>query len=342
MILSQRIEAFIKVGNFLKRHFNNSIVSSEQFLHEGLNKVIEIAYQQNNWFIPDFINFTLQQWANNLNEKELNYFCKSITNNSPQNVAIICAGNIPMVGFHDILCVLLTSHNAVIKLSSDDNVIIPFLLKLLCHYDANFEKKIFFADGKLSNFNAVIATGSNNTASHFEFYFSKYKHIIRKNRTSLAVITGKEDETTLKLLGSDIFTYFGLGCRNVSKLLVPKNYNFKLFFEAIVDFGFVINNKKYGNNYDYNRAIFLLEKIAFLDNNFVMLSQSTKLHSPLSVIYYDEYESVNDIANYINENKSYLQCAVGKGLEVPFGQTQHPKLNDFADNVDTIKFLLSL
>ena len=350
MILQQRINAFVKLGLFINRHFNTNYNASETQLHQGLHALIESTNQYNNWFIPQFVNTAIANVGKILDEKQLHNFCdvNDLIINTSANigsdekiVAIICAGNIPMVGFHDIMCVLLSGHKALIKLSTDDAVLLPFFLKLLTHYEPEFEPQILFAQQKLANFNAVIATGSANTANYFNFYFGKYPHIIRKNRTSLAVLTGNETAIDFKNLAHDIFLYFGLGCRNVNKLLVPKNYNFNLFFESIVDFAFVINNKKYGNNYDYHRAIYLLEHITFLDNNFVMLKQSADLHSPVGVLYYDFYESETEINNYIKQHSDELQCVVGKNY-TQFGFAQQPVITHFADNVNTLKFLVNL
>ncbi|MCE3260180.1 MAG: hypothetical protein K0S12_1821 [Bacteroidetes bacterium] len=339
MILKQRIEAFAKIGSFINRHFSQPD-PSEVHLHQGLSKVTELAYIHNGWFSLNFVNQSIASIGDMLDRRSLEGFITRETS-TPKTVAVICAGNIPMVGFHDIMCVLLSGHKAMIKMSSDDNVLLPFFLKLLVHYEPEFEKQILFAAAKMTAFDAVIATGSNNTSNYFNYYFGKYPHIIRKNRTSVAVLSGKESKEDLKNLGADVFTYYGLGCRNVSKLLVPENYVFDGFFEAIVDYGFVIENKKYGNNYDYHRAIYLLEQHQFLDNNFVMIKQSSDLHSPVGVIYYDYYRSEEDIKNYLNQHASAIQCVVGQG-RIPFGYSQRPVITDFADNVDTRDFLVSL
>ncbi|MBX3163149.1 MAG: acyl-CoA reductase [Bacteroidetes bacterium] len=341
MTLKQRTEAFAQLGNFINRHYSNSYDASETPLHQGFEALVKETQIYNNWFIPPFVNDAVKNIALFLNVDELTKFCAPVKDVKQKTVAVICAGNIPMVGFHDVMCVLLCGHKALIKLSSDDNILIPFFLKLLVHYQPEFENQILFADGKLSNFNAIIATGSNNTATHLHYYFSKYPHIIRKSRTSVAVLSGKESKEDLKNLGSDILQYFGLGCRNVSKLLVPKNYDFAHFFEAIVDFGFVINNKKYGNNYDYHRAIYLLESLPFLDNNFLMIRESNDLHSPVGVLYYQFYENENEVKNYLSENKNHIQCVVGKDF-IPFGNSQCPVISDFADNINTVDFLVHL
>lgn len=341
MTLKQRIKGFVELGLFINRHFSQQPRSTESSIHEGLDKVIETAHIYNNWFIPNFVKEAIINIGSFLKEEELERFCEGIQETKPKTVAVICAGNIPLVSFHDILCVLLSGHKILIKLSSDDTILPPFFLKLLTHYEPEFEKSIFFADGKLSNFNAVIATGSDNTASHLHYYFSKYPNIIRRSRSSVAILNGKETKEDLKNLGTDVFQYFGLGCRNISKVLVPEGYSFNDFFEAIVDFGYVVNNKKYGNNYDYHRAIYLLESMKFLDNNFLMVKESNELHSPVGVLHFQYYKNTADINKYLEENKNQLQCIVGEN-HTPFGYSQRPVISDFADNFNTLEFLLTL
>jgi hypothetical protein len=341
MTLKQRISAFVKTGQFINRHISGTPLAEEIALHEGLDKVIESAHIHNNWFIPSFVNNAISNIGSFLEEGQLNAFCAAIKEKQAKTVALICAGNVPIVGFHDVMCVLLTGNNALIKLSSDDDILMPFFLKLLAHYEPEFNKHIFFAAGKLGQFDAVIATGSNNTASHLNYYFGKYPHIIRKSRTSVAVLNGSESKEELKRLGEDIFLYFGLGCRNVSKLLVPAGYSFNGFFESIVDFGYVIHNKKYGNNYDYHRAIYLLESIPFLDNNFIMIRESNDLYSPVGVLYYQYYQTPDEIKEYLDKNQHQIQCIVGKEY-THFGYSQRPVITDFADNTNTLEFLLTL
>ncbi len=340
MILKKRIEAFVKVGLFINRHFNVRLAAETQ-LHEGLDKVIELAYHHNGWFSLNFVNEALGNLSNMLKEEDLVTFCENKETKDPKIVALICAGNIPMVAFHDFACILLSGHKVLLKLSSDDNVLLPFFIKLLAHYEPEIEASVLFAGARLTNFDAVIATGSNNTAAHFNFYFSKYPNIIRKSRTSVAILTGDESVGDLKNLAKDVFLYYGLGCRNVSKLLVPLNYNFNLFFESIIDWAYVVENKKYGNNYDYYRAIYLLEQQPFLDNNFLMIKQSEQLYSPVGTLYYENYADESQIEAYLSQNKENLQCVIGKN-RLPFGYSQRPVITDFADNVNTLNFLLTL
>ncbi|MES2678899.1 MAG: acyl-CoA reductase [Bacteroidota bacterium] len=341
MTLKQRTEAFTRVGLFITRYFEKQADPAEIQLHQGLDKLIETAQIYNGWFIPKFVNEAIFNVGLLLEEKALTAFTKDLKEPPAKTVAIICAGNIPMVCFHDVLCVLLSGHKAMIKLSSDDNILLPFFLKLLCFYEPRFEEKISFADGRLGKFDAIIATGSDNTASHLHYYFGKYPNIIRKSRTSVAVLSGNETAEDLQNLARDVFTYFGLGCRNVSKIFVPQGYSLDVFFEAIIDFSFVVNNKKYGNNYDYHRAIYLLESIPFLDNNFLMLRESADLYSPVGVLFYQFYKAETEVKEFLEANKNHIQCVVGAS-HIPFGYSQQPVITDFADQVNTLDFLVNL
>lgn len=343
MQIKQRINAFVQVGKFIERHLSGAVLPEEANLDLGLTELIKAAYIYNGWFVEKFTKYAIENIGNMLSEKELTAFTKDLPNDNlkPKTVAIICAGNIPMVGFHDILCVLISGNKALIKLSTDDNVLIPFFLKLLAHYEQGFENYIGFSDGRLANFDAVIATGSNNTAGYFDHYFGKYPHIIRKNRSSIAILTGNESKEDLYNLGKDIFYYFGLGCRNVSKLLVPEDYELSKFFEGVFEHSYVIDNKKYGNNYDYNRAIYLMGQVQFLDNNFLILKPDNQIHAPISVVYYERYKTKEYIAEYLQKNKDEIQCVVGRG-HIPFGNSQSPVITDYADNVNTLEFLLNL
>jgi len=341
MTLKQRIEGFVQVGLFIKRHYNATAEPNEIQLHQGLDKIVETAHVYNNWFIPKFVNEAICGVGGFLKSEELLEFTKGLTETPVKTVALICAGNIPLVCFHDVLCVLLSGHKAMIKLSSDDNILLPFFLKLLCHYEPGFGEQIYFADGKLGKFDAIIATGSDNTASHLHYYFGKYPNIIRKSRTSVAVLNGNETKEELKNLGKDVFQYFGLGCRNVSKICIPAGYSLDVFFESMIDFSFVVNNKKYGNNYDYHRAIYLLESVAFLDNNFLMLRESLELYSPVATLFYQFYKSESEVNQYLETKRDHIQCIIGKNF-IPFGYSQQPVISDFADNVNTLEFLVNL
>ena len=345
MTLKQREQAFVQLGLFIKRHFSNQWLKKEERFHNDLNKLIEISYSYNGWFTPESVSKSLNGIAVMLDEDGLIEFSKAIKEPiAIKKVAVIMAGNIPAVGFHDLLCVLLSGHTILIKVSSDDPTLIPFLAGMLIYYNEEFAPSINFSEGKLINFDAVIATGSNNTAKHFEYYFGKYPHIIRKNRSSIAILNGKETKEELTELGKDIFYYYGLGCRNVSKIYVPQGYKFDTLFESVYDYKYVLDNKKYNNNYEYNRAIYLLDLIPFLDNNFLIIREKEDLHAPTSVLFYETYTNQESIVEKINSLMPNLQCIVSnfeiEGLKtIAFGHTQEPTIFDFADNVNTIDFL---
>ena len=260
-------------------------------------------------------------------------------------VGIVMAGNIPLVGFHDLLCVLVAGHKAVIKLSSQDNVLLKKLIEFLIEESPAFESQIELVD-TLPVVDAVIATGSDNSARYFKKYFGKYPHIIRKNRTSIAILDGSETINDFESLGKDIFSFFGLGCRNVSKLLVPKGYKMQTLLDSLQGYKEIANHAKYFNNYEYNKAIYLVNKIPHLDTGFLLLKESSDLTSPLSVVYYEEYSDEEHLTNILKLYTDKLQCVVSQLkldlVTVPFGQAQLPEIDDYADNVDTMNFLCSL
>jgi hypothetical protein len=260
----------------------------------------------------------------------------------PKTVGLILAGNIPLVGFHDFLSVVVSGHKVLVKTSSNDQKLLPFLANYLISVNSELENHIKFTERKLENFDAVIATGSNNTARYFEFYFKDKPSIIRKNRNSVAILTGNESHEDLVNLGEDIFRYFGLGCRNVSKLYVPKDYNFENFFKAIYEYKDVIFYEKYSNNYDYNKAVFLMSNFKLLDNEFLTIKEDTSYSSPISSVFYEYYEDLNEIKSRLKNDADQIQCIVSKDAienSILFGQTQKPNLWDYADNVDTLVFL---
>ncbi len=230
-------------------------------------------------------------------------------------------------------------------MSSNDKILLPFVAEILKNIDSSFNDRIHFTEGKLENFDAVIATGSNNTATYFEYYFGKYPNIIRKNRNSVAVLTGNESKNELELLANDIFRYFGLGCRNISKLFIPKDYNFDLFFKAMYSWKDIINNHKYINNYDYNKAVYLMSNVDLLDNEFMLLKEDSGYSSPISVVFYEYYDNKEVLEKKLISDNEKIQAIVSTfGLkdEIPFGKAQTPSLWEYADGVDTLKFLNQL
>lgn len=264
----------------------------------------------------------------------------------PKIVAVVMAGNIPAVGFHDFLSVLLTGNKLLAKLSSDDDKLMPAISKLLLTIEPGFQDLIHFTTGQLSTFDAVIATGSNNTSRYFEYYFSKYPHIIRKNRNGIAIINGDESEMDLDFLASDILDYYGLGCRNVSKLFVPEKYDFKKLLDAVAKRSDVAENHKYFNNYEYNKAIFLVNGKQHRDTGNLLLTEDTAIASPISVLYYEPFSNTDDLKKLLTTESEKIQCVVtntsGIKNRVAFGKSQQPELWDYADGVDTMDFLINL
>lgn len=344
--------SFVELGNFLRQFSEEGNVKAASVLQNDLffdefASLIELSQSHNGWFTPEQVQFSVQSWAKALTEDNLNQWLSNydFSKNEPKKVGLVLAGNIPLVGFHDFLSVLISGHDVLVKTSSNDQHLLKFLAKYLISIQPELNSKITFVEGKLEGFDAVIATGSNNTARYFEYYFKDKPSIIRKNRNSVAVLDGTETFEDLVGLGEDIFRYFGLGCRNVSKLFVPKGYNFDNFFKVMYEYRDVIQYEKYANNYDYNKAVFLMSNFQLLDNEFLTIKEDVSYASPISSVFYEFYESLEEITTRLNADAEQIQCVVSKNLipnSVAFGQTQQPKLWDYADNVDTLAFLNNL
>ncbi|MGF7072221.1 acyl-CoA reductase [Mucilaginibacter sp. 3215] len=316
----------------------------------ALSALIENEQYHNAWFTPASVSEAVTAIGNMLNQADLTTWLSKYvleTGKSSKNVGLILAGNIPLVGFHDVLCVIASSNKALIKASSQDARLIKAVLEKLVAIDPDFAGSFSFVD-RLEGFDAIIATGSNNSSRYFDYYFSKVPNIIRKNRNSIAVLGGKETAAELFNLGHDILDYYGLGCRNVSKILVPEGYDFTFFFESIEDHKAIINHHKYNNNYDYNKSIYLVNGDKHFDNGFLMVKEDDRLTSPLSVLFFNYYHDMAGVENIIDQNAENIQCIVSKlplqvtSQVVGFGQSQQPKLWDYADGVDTMEFLSSL
>ena len=335
MHIDQRIKAFASLGNFLRN------IAAEEFQSITVN-----VRNENPWFTESSVGMALSAIGENLTEYSLKNWLKnydfSITRDA--KVALVLAGNIPAVAFHDIMCVLLSGNTAVIKLSSKDRFLIKYILDKLCGFEPELARQIIINEDQLKGFDAVIATGSDNTSRYFEYYFGKYPHIIRKNRTSVAVLSGSETGDELNALGKDVFAYFGLGCRNVSKLFVPEGYVFNTLFESWEPFKEIINHHKYCNNYDYQKSILLVNREKFLDNGFVILQPSERIVSPISVVYHEAYRDLDHLGQLLEGIGDKVQTIVGNGplTRVRFGDAQCPAVSDYADNVDTLRFLESL
>lgn len=352
MDLQQRINAFVKLGEFLSQFSRKGIekqehVTANDLCFEGFKHQIKLAKEYNGWFTKDHLFFALESWANTLTINNLTQWTSAYNfeNITPKTVATIMAGNIPLVGFHDVLSVLMCNHNVLVKQSSNDKHLLPFLIKYLEVVEPKFKGKVTFTEEKLENFDAVIATGSNNTARYFEYYFKNKPSIIRKNRNSIAVLSGNETAEQLEALSNDIFRYYGLGCRSVSKLYVPENYNFEAFFSAVYKWHPIIHEAKYANNYDYNKAVYLMSEFKMLENGFLMLKEDKSFSSPIATLFYETYNSKDALKAYLESETENIQCIVANKFiktEVNFGETQKPKLWDYADGVDTVEFLLKL
>lgn len=333
MTIKDRISAFSELGDFIR----SLPVETREELHL-------IAAAENPWFTPNNVDAALNGISHFLKEQTLTEWAKQYQiKNQAKIVGVVMAGNIPLVGFHDMLCVLMSGNILKAKLSSKDTSLMRFFINKLVEINKSFENRIVLAD-QLKDIEAIIATGSDNSSRYFDYYFSKYPHIIRKNRTSCAVLKGDETHEQLTPIGLDIFQYFGLGCRNVSKLFVPKGYEFNTFFEAIEGFNEVKHHHKYANNYDYNKSIYLVNKNHHLDNGFLLLKRDETMVSPISVVYYDEYDDKTDLKAKIDANAEKIQCIVGLDniADQPIGQAQLPAIDDYADGVDTMNFLTRL
>jgi len=352
MDLQQRINAFVKLGAFLNQfqengYLKNDNIPANDLFFDGFKHQIKLAQEHNGWFTKKNITFATNNWSNALSSKNINQWLSSYNFNSktPRTVAIIMAGNIPLVGFHDFLSVLISGHHVLVKQSSNDKHLLPFLAKYLEVIEPEFKGKIKFTEDRLENFDAVIATGSDNTARYFEYYFKDKPSIIRKNRNSVAVLTGNETKEELEGLSDDIFRYYGLGCRNVAKFFVPKDYNFDAFFNAVYKWHPIINESKYANNYDYNKAVYLMSEFDMLENGFLMIKEDDSYASPIATLFYEKYNDIAELQQKLKTDSDKIQCVVANGFsnnEVAFGKTQNPQLWDYADNVDSIKFLLNL
>ncbi len=346
MIQAEIINGFIQLGEIMHSASNEEAYQSNWKIsaqeYERLLTTINRQFHLNGWFTKESVQFSLRSHSEMLLQSELEQFVANYSfTTTPKKVAVIMAGNLPLVGFHDFLCVLLSGHTLIAKLSSDDQTLLPELISILNKIDARFSERIMLSNGLVKDMNAVIATGSDNSLKYFEEYFGKKPHIFRRNRTSVAVLDGTETKEEIEELGKDVFYYFGLGCRNVSHVLLPKDFDISRFFEGIFSYSEIINHHKYVNNYDYNRAVYLISQIPLYENGFILLKETTDLHSSLAMLHYHYYSTTSEIESYLNEHKENIQVVVGKNY-TPFGKAQTPKIDDFADNVDTMQFLSAL
>lgn len=353
MKLQQKVKALSQLGNYLKdfTEGNQALSDADLFnqFYDKTKNAVALAERKNPWFTQHHIRHAIAYWANELNPNNLNTWLTPYQipeNTSLKKVGVIMAGNIPMVGFHDLLCVFLSGHQFNGKLSSDDQILIPHLIEILAAIAPEIAHQILFSEQFLKNMDAYIGTGSNNSARYFEYYFRNKPHIIRSNRNGVAILSGNETSQDFENLGEDIFRYFGLGCRNVSKLYVPEGYNFNAFFEGIYPFFEMVNHNKYGNNYEYNRTVYLMGNEKLLDNNFLIIKEDKGLSSPIAVLFYEYYKDLESLNKQLSENANLLQCVISNNEKVinaiPFGKSQQPSLHEYADGFDTMRFLLDL
>jgi hypothetical protein len=312
---------------------------------EGLEVAIRKAKQQNQWFTADNVKLSVDAIIHHfLAENQLRKWLSNYSfNSTKKTIGIIAAGNIPLVGFHDVLCCFVCNFPIKVKLSSKDTPLMEYMIELLQEADKSWKAEIV---ERLHEFDAVIATGSNNTHRFFEQYFSKVPSLLRKHRNSIAVIDGSETKEELTALADDIFQYFGMGCRNVTKLMLPQGYQPESIYQYFEKYDHLADHKLYKDNFDYNCTLLLMNQTKHLANYFAILKEDESLYSRLATIHYSFYHSEEELKKYLIENNQQIQCIVGHPsphyTSVPFGKAQQPELWDYADNVDTLNFLLSL
>ncbi|MBT3561647.1 MAG: acyl-CoA reductase [Flavobacteriaceae bacterium] len=343
----ERLIAFSELGTLFKENVDKKENKKFPEWDTVLEKTLIESHSYNSWFTIDNLKLSLKNWSNSLQENIISDWLSkyNIEDKSSKKIAIIMAGNIPAVGFHDLLCSLLLNFDCIVKLSSEDKLLIPFIVKFLESRNEKLKNKVTFESEKLKDFDGVIATGNNNSHRYFDYYFSKYPNLLRKTRHSIAVLDGKESDNDLSDLSNDIFNYFGLGCRSVSKVFIPYGYDLDLLFNAFFRHKEVVNHNKYVNNFDYNKAVYLMSKEKFIENGFIILKEESKLGSPIGCLFYEFYNDKKEITKLINNNSDSIQCVVSNinfNTNIKFGQTQCPNINDYADNNDTIKFLLKI
>ncbi|PZX50566.1 acyl-CoA reductase [Algoriphagus chordae] len=331
---AERISAFVKLGKAI-----------QNLNPDDKDELLWRAENNNNWFTQSSIESALEGIAFMLTEERMDawlaiYELQEVSN--PKSIGLMLAGNIPMVGFHDLMCVLISGHQAVIKLSSSDEVLMKWIIKMLIEIDPRIASQIRVEE-MLKGMDAYIATGSDNSSRYFNYYFGKYPHVIRQNRTSVAVLTGDESTEDYVNLGKDIFQYYGLGCRNVSKIYVKSKAQLQDLLGALEVYSNIASHHKYHNNYDYNKSIYLVNLEEHLDNGFLLLKESEDLVSPISVLFYEVYENEEQLNEKLEELEPKIQCVVGNAPgRVPFGTAQNPEPWEYADGLDTMTFLLEL
>ena len=336
MTVKEKIEALSLVGEAMANGYFSNLVQP--------------AYQQNGWFTPANIAFATEQWAELLQAKKIESWVSKyeLAATNSKNVGLVMAGNIPFAGLHDMISVLVAGHRAVIKCSSKDTVLMRGVADFLTANAKCFSNAIQFETNTLRDCDAIIATGNDNSARYFEYYFKNKRHVLRKNRNGVAVLSGKETDQEIKGLGKDVFTYFGLGCRNVSKLFVPRGYDFNQVFKQFYDWKEIAQHNKYFSNYEYNKTVYLLNQEPLLENGFLVLRETQELSSPVGVLFYEYYDDEVALKDQLKAMASKIQCIVSStdltenNLFTPFGNAQCPSLADYPDGIDTLSFLSTI
>ena len=339
MTLKERIESFSELGQILR----DSLDGINPGYSSGLLNLISNQHLKNGWFTPEYVRMAIKAIAGELTFGNLTTWTSRYpaidSSGSSRNIGVVMAGNIPLAGFHDFLSVLITGNTIIAKTSSKDPDLIVLISNILCEINREFSKRISFTDGLLTGFDAVIATGSDNSSRYFEFYFGRYPHIIRKNRNSIAILDGRETCGELSALGSDVFSYFGLGCRSVSKIFLPEGYDAEKLKSSWAEYERIICHNKYANNYDYNKAIFIVNRNEFTDFGFLLLRKSPGISSPVAVLHFEYYNTIKNVYLEIEKMRDKIQCVVSRN-DIPYGRAQWPHLWDYADGTDTVVFLL--
>ena len=333
---ADRINAFVALGQYL-----------QNLSPDDVERLSRIAHSKNAWFTPSNVRFALKTWGDLLQEPSLKQWLSQYPipeeQPVPKKVGLVMPGNIPLEGYHDILCALMSGHQLHVKLNASD-ILPQAISQKLLEIEPRFSDYLIFSE-LLKGMDAYIATANESSAQSLENYFRHKPHLVRRKRSSCAVLSGKETEDELKGLGRDMLQYWGLGRRSVRKLFVPKGYNFKTFFEAIEPWADVQNHHRWNNNYDYYKSIFLVNAVPHLDNGFLLLKEDADLESPVTVMHYQQYGDVSELEQLIEQHTGQLQCIVGQGdlpATTSFGQAQRPRLWDYNNGIDTLSFLLNL
>ncbi len=339
--LEQRIFALDRLGEFLRN------INPNDSNYDSLFEVINRAKNVNGWFSSKNVLYAFSQWGDCLNTKNLTKWTNSYTflKKPPKTVGLVLAGNIPLVGFHDVVSVLVSGHKALIKCSSSDPLLIPFLIKKIQEFEPSFVKSVEFTKDRFKNLDGIIATGSNNAARYFEYYFSKVPNLIRSNRNGIAILDGSETKQQLEALANDIVQYYGLGCRSTAKIFIPYKYDLNIIFGALYPHSHLMDSDKFANNYDYNKAVYLMSQSNILDNGFFILKEDSTYSSPVACLHYEYYKDLQTLEKKLIKEQDSIQCITSnqeKEKHFAFGKAQHPKLWDYADGKNTLDFLTLL